>query len=48
MNLPPYKDYTDGSIVGGVIVKGLEKDDKFTNTIKLIEELSAACKINSN
>jgi tryptophan synthase alpha subunit len=44
-NINEYKDYTDGFIVGSAVIKSLGGDDeKFTNTIKLIGELSAACK----
>jgi len=44
-NIREYKNYTDGFIVGSAVIKTLgEDDDKFTNTLKLISELSAACK----
>ncbi len=44
-NINEYKDYTDGFIVGSAVIKSLgEDDEKFTKTLKLIGELSAACK----
>lgn len=45
-NIKEYRDYTDGFIVGSAVIKSLGKDDrKFTNTLNLIGELSAACKV---
>lgn len=39
-----FSPYCDGVIVGSAVVKSLSEDDKqFSNTIKLIKELSSAC-----
>lgn len=44
-NIIEYRDYTDGFIVGSAVIKSLgEDDEEFTNTLKLIGELSKACK----
>lgn len=46
-NIKEYRDYTDGFIVGSAVIKSLgEDDDKFANSLKLINELSDACKNN--
>ncbi|PKL89872.1 MAG: tryptophan synthase subunit alpha, partial [Ignavibacteriae bacterium HGW-Ignavibacteriae-2] len=39
-----FSPYCDGVIVGSAVVKSLSEDDnQFSNTIKLIKELSSAC-----
>ena len=47
-NIKDYKNYTDGFIVGSAVIKSLRADDdKFTNTLKLVSELSSACREDS-
>lgn len=47
-NIKEYRNYTDGFIVGSAVIKSLgEDDEKFTKTLKLIGELSGACKEDS-
>ena len=44
-NVKQFSPYCDGVIVGSVIIKSLESDDKdFTNTLQLIRKLKEACK----
>ena len=47
-NIKEYRNYTDGFIVGSAVIKSVgEDDEKFTKTLKLIGELSGACKEDS-